>query len=159
MNTTATISKYEIERGKPMPSKLHSFVQTNLVLALSPKYKEKYQIFSELTLELPSGRSTPDLSIYPKMKIDFLEDEIRMKEPPLGAIEILSPSQGINEILARTPKFFAAGVQSVWVVIPNFKTIYVFNTEKQYETFTDTDTLKDEQLEIVLPLAEIFPTD
>ncbi len=156
---TEALSQYEIERGKPMPSKLHAFIQARLVTELSNRYQERYSSLSELSLELSTGRATPDIAIYPPMEIDFFHDEIRMTEPPLCAIEILSPTQGIHEILARAPKYFAGGVQSFWVVIPPFKTIYVFSDAETYDTFADKAVLHDKKTGIELPLTEIFPTN
>ena len=40
MDTTLALSEYEIERGKPIPSKNHAIVQRNLVFSLHLKYGE-----------------------------------------------------------------------------------------------------------------------
>ncbi len=157
--STEVLSQYEIERGKPMPSKLHAFTQTRMVTELSNRYKGRYFAFSELSLELSTGKATPDIVIYPPMEIDFFHDEICMTEPPLCAIEILSPTQGIQDILERAPKYFAGGVQSFWVVIPPFKTIYVFSAPETYDTFADKAILHDKKTGIELPLTEIFLTN
>ncbi|MCU0445790.1 MAG: hypothetical protein MUE85_12830 [Microscillaceae bacterium] len=65
------LSEYEIERGKHIPSKNHSILQNNLIFQLNLKYREKYQILSEIALDLQEWESTPDIAIFPKMPIDF----------------------------------------------------------------------------------------
>ncbi len=157
MEAVQPLSEYELERGKPMPSKVHSFIQTRLATKLSNRYEDSYDFFTELSLELSTGKSVPDVCIYSKMEIDMLHDEVRVKESPLGVIEILSPRQILNDIVERASQYFDAGVKSFWVVIPTFKTIYVFRDANHYTTFADEDTLQDDALNITLPLTEIFP--
>jgi hypothetical protein len=36
-----TISDYELERGKPMPNRIHSLTQTNIIVALVLRYKKR----------------------------------------------------------------------------------------------------------------------
>ncbi len=150
-------SDYEIERGKPMPSKLHAALEINIGFLLRANYRDKYRAFTELTIQLPSGKGgTPDIAIYPTMELNWQNDEIKMKDAPLGVIEILSPSQNIQEILDRKPQYFELGVKSLWLIIPTFKTIYIYFNENEYDTFADEDILEDKNLNITLPLKEIF---
>lgn len=150
------ISEYELQRGKPMPSKNHSIIQKRLIVSLSNKYEEVYEIFSEVSIELSDWESTPDLAIFPKMEIDFLEDEIRLTETPLCIIEILSPTQALAELTTKANKYFRNGVKSCWLVLPTLKNIYVFTDITDYKIFNSHDILKDETLNIEIPLSEIF---
>lgn len=157
MEAVAIKSDYEIERGKPTPSKLHGALEANISFLLKANYRDKYRTFVELTILLPSGKGgTPDITIYPTMEIDWQKDEIKVKESPLGVIEILSPTQNIQEILDRKPQYFKLGVKSLWLIIPTFKTIYIYFNENEYDTFADEDILEDKNLNITLPLKEIF---
>ncbi|MBC8110256.1 MAG: Uma2 family endonuclease, partial [Verrucomicrobia bacterium] len=97
---------------KPMPSKLHSRLPSNLIFHLSAKYREKYDFFSELSLSLDGWDSVPDISIYPRMVIDYSEDIVEMTQPPLCAIEILSPSQILQVLLDKAANYFTNGVKS-----------------------------------------------
>jgi hypothetical protein len=156
MEAVALKSDYEIERGKPMPSKLHAVAQRRLTVAISVKYPD-LEPLPELTILLPSGKGgTPDIAIYPKMEIDWEKDEVKVKEAPLGVIEIFSPTQGSLEIMERKPQYFALGVKSMWIVNLPFKTIYVYHNEHAFNTFTYEDMLEDKNLGITLPLSEIF---
>lgn len=156
MQKVVEISQYELERGKPMPSKLHSRVQSNLILELGLLYRDQYDFLSELSLDLNTWESVPDIAIYPKMEFDYTEDEIQVKTPPLCAIEILSPSQSLQELVSKARKYFDYGVKSCWLVIPALKNIYVFSDPQSYQMFKTDQTLSDPALGISLELAKVF---
>lgn len=90
------------------------------------------------------------------MKIDFLEDEIRLTETPLAIIKILTPTQALAELTTKTNKYFKNGVKSCWLVLPTLKNIYVFSTITDYHIFDAQEILKDENLGIEIHLVEIF---
>lgn len=148
-------SDYEIERNKPMPSLNHSSIQTNLVMELVP-FRHQFRIASELSLSLSNWPSVPDICIYPKMPINLGEDVTAMTEPPLCAIEIISPSQSVDEMREKAEKYFAHGVQSCWIVIPAFANIYVYSSPDEYEIYRAHETLQDAVLGIAIPLKEVF---
>lgn len=154
METWTTKSVYELERGKPMPSKNHSRLERRLGVLLTP-YEDKYDIMPELSLELPTGKATPDICLYPKMSFDWLHDEIRMTEPPVLVIEILSPKQTLDDITDKIDIYFGAGVKSYWVVIPPFKTIHILTPDRQTFTFV-SGLLKDPATGIEMSVDEIF---
>lgn len=156
MQKVIEVSQYELERGKPMPSKLHARVQTNLILEIGFHYREQYDLLSELSLELKDWESVPDISIYPKSEADYSEDEIRVTEPPLCAIEILSPTQSLQELITKANKYFSYGVKSCWLVIPGLKNVYVFSSSEDYQIFRDTQTLNDPTIGVTLELANVF---
>ncbi len=54
----------------------------------------------------------PDLCVYPNIVKRKRRDVLRMLEMPLLAIEVVSPQQGIEEILAKFDAYFALGVKS-----------------------------------------------
>jgi Uma2 family endonuclease len=151
------LSQYEIERNKPMPSKNHGFIQSKLSMIIGYRYLNTYNLFSELDIIMPEKPdSVPDVCIYPKSEIDFSEDIIGMKEMPLTTIEILSPTQRENELVAKAKRYFAAGVKSCWIVLPIFKVIVVYSSPTQRQVFTEDMTLIDKITGIELPLNEVF---
>lgn len=107
-----TLSQYELERGKPMPSKNHAFVQLRLGSLLLKYYDAQFSVFSECTVSLSGRDSVPDLCIYPKMTIDWLNDEPKLSAPPPTIIEIAPPSQGYEVFEDRLKVYFASGVKS-----------------------------------------------
>ena len=147
-------SDYETERGKPMPSKHHSFTQTNLILKIGSQYSQKYRLGSELSLDLPERERVPDLVIYPSMP--FGEEEVKMSQIPLGVIEILSPTQNHVDLMQKKAEYFRAGVKSYWLVFPDLRSVYVYYSVSDYEVFGQDETLLDKVLNIEVSLPEIF---
>ncbi|MBC8111475.1 MAG: Uma2 family endonuclease [Verrucomicrobia bacterium] len=156
METLVLTPTYEEERNKPMPSKNHAILQKRLIVALSVRYNSTYEILSEISLDLDDWQSTPDLAIYPKMQIDFNSDEIRLTEAPLGVIEILSPTQTLQELTDKIAKYFKAGTSSCWLLLPTLQSIFVFSDAKTHAVFQEHDLLEDKKLNIQLDLKEIF---
>ncbi len=149
------LSDYEIERGKPMPSKNHAIMQANLLLAIQPKYPQ-FRILPELTIDFPERDRVPDLAFYRQVAFTPGDDETVMTEIPVGLIEILSPNQSITDLMLKRSEYFGAGVQSYWIVLPDFMTIYVYHAPDKFDVFSKNEVLLDEKLGIELPLIEIF---
>lgn len=149
-----TLSEYEIERDKPMPSKHHAIIQGNILFLLRLQFGEKFRVLPEISLELPVRDRVPDLAIYRPM--DYGEEEIKMTEIPLGVVEILSPTQSHEELEKKRKQYFAAGVQSYWLVFPDLKSVYVFRNAEDYDVFTRHDLLHDKVLEVEIDLKEVF---
>jgi Uma2 family endonuclease len=156
MQKVIEISQYEQERGKPVPSKLHGYVQGRLISTLDLIVGERYTLFSELSLQLNSWDSVPDISIFPKMEIDYSQDEIKVTESPLCAVEILSPTQSMQELIVKARRYFGYGVKSCWLVIPSLKNVYVFSGPSSYQIFRDTETLHDSVIDVRLELSKVF---
>ena len=150
------ILTYEEERGKPIPSLNHVIVQTNLILALGIKYLDIYRILSELTILFKEERKIPDLSLYNKISFQAYEDKAVYTDPPLLAIEILSPKQKLGDLSSKCHLYFDNGVKSYWLVIPELRSIYVFKNPEEYNAFHLKETLTDEQMDIELSLVDIF---
>jgi Uma2 family endonuclease len=150
------LSDYEIERGKPMPDKNHAMIQGRLMSRLDRYYGEKYTILTEINLDLPARERVPDLAIYPPLTFEPDNNEIRMTQRPLCAIEILSEMQSLNELSKKCGEYFSAGIPSYWLVVPALKSIYVFQSRQDYTFFSYKDRLIDKVLDIELDLGEIF---
>ncbi|MCP4656846.1 MAG: Uma2 family endonuclease [bacterium] len=154
MEAAQIATDYELERGKPMPSRNHSIVQFNLTLAFST-YRSEYSILPELTLELGGPPLTPDISVYPKLSPDWRHDEIKMTKPPLVAVEILSPRQAMDDLVQKAETYFEAGVRSCWIVLPAVKGIAVL-VPGEDTTLYSKGELKDPATEITVKVEEIF---
>jgi Uma2 family endonuclease len=156
-STERQLSEYEIERNKPLPDFKHSIVQSNLIFELGSLHNKEFSFFSELNISMPTGKdAVPDISIYPKMKIDYSHDIMSMGEMPLTTIEISSPPQTEEDLIRNAKRYFDAGVKSCWVVMPGFRAISVYSSINSYEFFTSDMTLIDSATGIELPLSDIF---
>lgn len=137
-----------------MPSKLHSVAQTNLIGQLLT-YRPTFQVLSELTLRLDNRDLTPDLSVYRDLEVDFTRDETRMTDPPLLAIEISSPTQGIQDLVDKARFLLEHGVQSCWIVQPPLRTITVFTPDMESTTHSE-GVVTDPATEIEVDLNDVF---
>lgn len=155
LEQTDVEAEYLLDRGKPMPSKNHSRLESRLSFLMTRDYENTYDTFVELSLELSTGKATPDLCLFKPEPPDWLEDEIRVKNTPLGVIEIVSPKQSTQDLVDKLDTYFGAGVQSCWIVIPTFKMINIFHAKHEYKTYM-TGELFDEKLGIRLNLEEVF---
>jgi len=148
------LSEYELERGKPMPNKQHAVTQANLLDALLP-YKVRYKRLPELSVRLEGDKYVPDIALYPIDASDWHIPENEMTLPPLLAIEIVSPSQSIDEMKEKADKYLAAGVKSVWLVLPALAGVMVLQSGRKARFFSEGE-LVDDMLEIRLPIDDVF---
>lgn len=154
METVEALSDYERERGKPMPSENHSIAQFRLIVALS-RYGTEFAIRPELSLELDGRPFVPDISVFPKRSPDWMHDQVRVSEPPLLAIEILSPTQAMQDLTDKFEAYLAAGVKACWLIQPVLKTIAVFTPGADPQVYTK-GSVKDSETGIEVTLEEIF---
>lgn len=159
MKNVISIYAFELESGKSMPSLNHSILQKNLIVELDVNYRKRYTIVSELSIEMPDKPDTvPDVSIFPLLNIDFLQDQNLMNQlplMPLAAIKIISLAE-LDYSIANFERYFAAGIKSCWLVISVLKNIYVFSDAHNYQIFKSNEQLIDSTLEISLDLKEVF---
>lgn len=156
MEAVAYIPTYELERGKPMPDKLHAFIQQQLLFLIKLYYRETFDVLPELNIIFDSEKSIPDLAIYEKNVLDFTKNETNVSEIPKGAIEILSGQQPLSELTSKLHRYLKAGVKSYWLVVPELQSIYVFSDPSESRIYGKKDLLKDEVLGVELDLREVF---
>ncbi|MCS7012501.1 MAG: Uma2 family endonuclease [Chloroherpetonaceae bacterium] len=148
-------SEYELERGKPVPSRNHGKIQARLSQVLLNRYGTQYDIVSEVTLALPEKDATPDLAIYPKRPDDWQHDEVKVTEAPLLVMEILSPAQRLSELEERVQQYHRAGVQVVWVIFPSLRMIAIYSA-KERPIVVASGEVKDEQTGVHITIEELF---
>ncbi len=147
----------DLETGdEKMSSINHAGLQSYLAFLLNLSYRSQYSIYTELDLEFASGKTRPDLCIFPKRPRNWMEDEIVVQDVPLTTIEILSPEQSMTSLIDRVyKKHFPAGVKTVWMVFPAIQIISIFFPDRQRINFTD-GMVVDPATGIQLVLAEVF---
>ncbi len=124
------------EITEKMPTLNHSYICSQIMRQLLPN--ERIEVLPELTLAVGSGL-TPDISVYLKEEIkpDFWNDITRFDKSPLIAIEIISPSQNIQDLLEKAKILANSGAKAVWTVEPFSHSIWV-TTEKETQLFHNT---------------------
>lgn len=73
----------------------------------------------------------------------------------MGVVEIISPSQTQEELVGKAGLYFAAGVQSYWLVNPVFRIIHIMHSLDTYQNVIE-GTLTDSKLSISLEMSELF---
>jgi len=134
----------------------HSRIINRLCVALD-KYDANFDTLPELELELSTGKCKPDICIYPNLPIDWYNDTVFFTASPLVAVEILSPKQALTDLTDKAFKqYFPAGVKSVWIVIPLFRTIQLLLPNGELQIFSHNDVMKDPITDIEIDLKAIF---
>jgi Uma2 family endonuclease len=163
------------DEGPPdMGSLHHSTTQANLTGMLINN--KKLAVLVELSLDTKQidlsqfglkakDELKPDVCAYikhspkqPSPKKPRLDtDVLKVPKMPELAIEVLSPSQSINELLRKFDAFFALGIKSCWLVIPSLEIVKVFSQDshKTFDIQHDTEVI-DESIDIRLSLQKIF---
>ena len=104
---------------KPMPSFSHAIVQKRSVNALD---RQGAIALPELTVRLtPTKYLVPDVAVVRKIEGDYPTQPVEL------CIEILSPEQGLGEMLAKCEKYHAWGVPYCWVIDPEKQTAWEYH--------------------------------
>jgi len=118
---------------REMPSFNHSVICAEIIEQLSEN--KTFKALPELTLDIGNGL-TPDVSIYlrDQIKPNFLRDFPKYPEMPIVAIEVISASQSIQDLLEKAQFLVSNGVKAVWTIEPYSNSIFV-TTEEGEEIF------------------------
>ncbi len=135
------------------PSYNHSYLAYKIARALD--YQNKYNIHVELTLDIDGKDFIPDIALYDKRTVDFLHDIIKTNELPKMVVEILSPTQSVNEITDKFEIYLKAGIKSCWLVIAPTKTIVIFNDITKPHSYTKGKVI-DTEMDVNFTVEDIF---
>ena len=77
---------------------------------------------------------------------------------PKLAIEVISPTNTIVAVDAKIQKYFATGVEAVWVVFPMTQRIYIYGSPADCQIVGVGDTLDGGKVlpGFSLPVADVF---
>ena len=154
--TRTVETDYETERNKPMPNRIHGHIQHKIGFQLEIKYGTQFNIESEVTLDTQPKSSTPDICIYPKGNLRLKDIQAKATEMPLTTIEIQSPSQSPEDLVAKAWEYyFPAGVKSAWVFIPALKAVRIILPGDQNFLFISGEA-NDPTNGIRIPVEKIF---
>jgi len=160
--------------NKEMGSQNHSILQARLAGLLLPD--ERYTVATELSLDVQNMNVSdwfkeaktelkPDICLYSTdSDFDFIDtrvedDILRRTDMPVLAVEILSPTDKIAVIVAKIRVYLKIGVKSCWLVAPDLKTITVYSSTSDTNTFgIQSIEVVDNNLDIRLPMQKIFAT-
>jgi Uma2 family endonuclease len=77
------------------------------------------------------------------------------------AIEVISPTNKMEEVMDKMDEYFRAGVSKVWIVLPVQQRIFIFESVTKVRVLTRADTFEDATLfpGLSLPLTSLFESD
>jgi Uma2 family endonuclease len=132
------------DRTEKMPSLNHSYICAQVMRQLLQD--DSIQPLPELTLDIENGL-TPDISVFKKELIqpNFFEDVLKIKELPVLAIEVISPSQNIQTILEKSKLLVKSGIKTIWAIEPYGKSIFVIDTTDKklfHEELVESEGIK-----------------
>jgi Uma2 family endonuclease len=155
------------EVQRKMPSINHSFIQGQITGLFFNN--EKFTPFVELSLDASQvdlsqfglkakDELIPDVCLYEGIhQFDPLSDASKRSDMPVLTVEIISPSQGTEDILGKFKAYFALGVKSCWLIIPANEVITIYSAQGGFESFGSKDSeVVDKVLDIRLPKPKIF---
>lgn len=149
---------YDLTEAHPTEDRMSvnlSKIIHRLSVALD-RYTEYYDVLPELELSLNGKPIQPDISVYPRLPEDWDNDIIYYTQPPIIAIEIQSPKQVTTDITTRmNTVYFPAGVQSVWIVIPPLRLVFIQTPDGRKVTYTH-GIIQDPVTNLEVPFNAIF---
>lgn len=114
----------EIIKFTGMQKEQFYIYDTLLGLFIDGGYKKLGTLIAEPDVDLSGIQMRrPDIAYYTKAQIE--KGRKGEEVIPDFVIEIISSNDQINQMEKKLTEYFKAGVQVVWVIIPNHKVVYV----------------------------------
>lgn len=137
MNAIATGYHTELIHGveipKPLPKKLHARVQTFLIVFLSRTLPPRYWVASELNVLCGRDRLVPDITVTER-SARYIDGDLA--DPPLLAVEILSPGQTIGNLFEKADRLLKAGAPMTWIIWPERRKAWMYTGSELLEAST-----------------------
>lgn len=117
---------------------------------------------SSTAFKMKSGnKRSPDISFMAKERLQGLDDlpDGFLEGAPDLAVEILSPSNTVEEIDQKLVEYFDNGSRLVWVIHPRQKYVLVYrNSQEPDRLLKSNDSLDGEEIvpDFTLPIADLF---
>ena len=112
------------------------------------------------TSRQPDTVRAMDIAFVSRRRLPMLERGFLQVAPEL-VIEIVSPTDHWSDLQAKRAEYFAIGVDVVWVVEPERRSVLVYQDPLAPEALGEGDILRGEGLlaGLEIPLAELFATE
>lgn len=151
MSAVLTGPKYHVERidgkeiEKPTPKKLHAFVMAALMAELFKQNVLDLMVLPALDVLVGNGDwIVPDIVIARR---DAKYDNGMLAEPPVLAVEIMSPGQTFGNLLDKCDRLHRAGTARCWVIWPEKRKAWHYFAN---EIFEDVETLRCDDINVTV---------
>ena len=155
---------YEYVKGElvPMPPSTmeHGEISSNIVILLGNhvrRHKLGEMYIAETTFRIGESGRKPDIAFVSQGRLPENRRQASPLPPDL-AIEVVSPSDKVYDVLEKVLEYLDAGTQMVWVIEPIFKTVTVYRSPCDIKILTSNDVLTGEEVVegFQCAVAEIF---
>jgi Uma2 family endonuclease len=180
VQTTALMTAEEFEQ---LPDNMRCELVRGEVIEMTPSAAESGLIGSRIVVRLGAFVEAGDLGITYVPEAGFLlrrdPDTVRVPDvafvvkaraalhpplegafpgPPDLAVEVVSPSDRMRDVLEKVEEYLAAGTQIVWVVLPTRREVYVYRGGGGLDVVGEAGTLTAETIlpGLAIPVADIF---
>ncbi len=160
--------EYEIVNGIPEERPMAGARHGSLIMRLGARlvnYVEAHQlgeVYSpDTTFIIGRNQRLPDLGFVFAARIPADgEPEGMWDIAPDLAVEVISPNDVYAKVAQKVDDYLEAGVQQVWLVLPEQKSITIYRSPFDITVFQDEMELVSEDLfpAFRCPLSEIFKT-
>lgn len=120
------------EDDDEMPTRIHGYLQFQILLLLRELLKTDYKASPPVTFKGLTQRYTPDVSVYHTSPKSLFANTAADELPPLVAIEIISPGQTIGDMVKKCEGMIASGVEECWIVEPANESITVCTKDRRF---------------------------
>jgi Uma2 family endonuclease len=126
----------------------HGEIGSNIVILLG-NYVRQHKLgeiyIAETTFRIGESGRKPDVAFVSQERIP--ENRRQASPiPPDFAIEVVSPSDTVYDILEKVLEYLNAGTKMVWVIEPVLKTVTIYRSQNDIKILTLNDTLTGEEV-------------
>lgn len=156
---------YEVVDGHPeekaMPGARHAGVCGRLAITLGMYLKANQlgELYLDASFQIGNNERIPDLAFVSAIRIPPEGEPItKWPMPPDLAVEVISLNDLYEKVQAKVLEYLTAGVQQVWLVSPEHRTLTVYRSPTNLVAFSGESELVSDDLfpGFRCPLREIF---
>ncbi|MDW8106850.1 MAG: Uma2 family endonuclease [Armatimonadota bacterium] len=156
--------KYELVNGRlqvvPTGAK-HGWIGLKLAGKVYAVLPDTMRAFDSSTgFRMASGNiRSPDLSVMSVSRLPAGEVPTGFADgAPDLAIEIVSPSESLSDLLQKVGEYFESGAREVWLLFPERKQVYRLRAPLEIEVLNENDVLTGGELlpEFKVRVGELF---
>jgi len=144
---------YELNKGglvtmtEPMPR--HNWVRDNVAAAIREFAHPQNlgRVFVETGYQLaPDTVRIPDVSFVSAERMRDVDLDKRIRGAPALAIEVVSPTDLVEDLTEKVDQYLASGSKAVWVFYPKTREVQVFHAGGEVLIRRETDTLEQPEV-------------
>ncbi|MBV9266986.1 MAG: Uma2 family endonuclease [Acidobacteriaceae bacterium] len=129
----------------PQPKPLHQYVAQHVYNLLREAFKESLYtvgLSSNIRFDLAHSMPAPDVFVVTKTALSAaIANDAYLSEPPLLAIEVISPANSRRNVIDKTELYLSHGTKLVWTIYPKKKRVDVFAWDARVIEVPHTGTL------------------